>query len=102
MTSHIARAAKEGRMAKGGKPGVAQQEIEGTGEDRIAQQLDPEDGIDAYQRRCNQARQQQAIQNVFRTIRHGQPHTSLPNKPAGRTSRTSAMMKNTTVDEACG
>lgn len=27
---------------------------------------------------------------------------SLPNRPAGRTSSTSAMITNTTVDEACG
>jgi hypothetical protein len=51
MGRDIGRAAEEGCMAEGQNAGIAQQKVEGRGEQRKAQHLHQEDGVD-HEGRC--------------------------------------------------
>ena len=77
---------------------VAQEQVEGAGEERIAEELHQEHRVDPEQRRDQKQRGQ--------TRMHGdrRPHGahSRPKRPAGRHTSTTAMMTNTTMFDASG
>src|SRR5690606_26277194 len=82
--------------SEGQQPGVAQQQVEGAGEQRIAHDLHDEDRVAAQRRQRGQQDQGGQIGDQLSI------HDSFPNSPAGRVSSTITMMMNTTVLEASG
>ena len=123
VTGDVAATGEERRVAEGQQPGIAEQQVEGAGEQGEAQQLHQEHRVDGQRRQQRQAQQRQVEQlptaqrgapalafdigphrhrhrrNAFLT-RHA--HASLPNRPAGRTSSTSTMITKITVLAASG
>ena len=102
-------------MAERQQPGVAEQQVEGAGEDRVAERGHHEHRIEADERRRDQQRQpgdgadMGQARDVGDRAGAGQRqglgvahHASLPNRPAGRTIRTIAMMTKTTMLDASG
>ena len=95
-------------MAEREQPDIAEQQVEGAGEQGEAQRLHQEDRID--RERCRDAeRDQQEDQHPGRAVgvpsraprRRCDPHHAvLPNSPAGRISSTIAMMTKITVLDA--
>ena len=86
-------------MAEAHQPGIAQQQIEGAGEEREAQRRHQEDRI-GEERRDQPERQQHEADVAL--IDDGAGHLLCPNRPAGLTSRTIAMTTKITVLEAGG
>ncbi|MNQ28018.1 hypothetical protein D3C85_412870 [compost metagenome] len=122
VAGDVAAAGEERRVAERQQSGEAQQQVEGAGEQREAQQLHQEhrvhrqrgDQRQAQQRQVEAALAQQrralallfdlgvhgrSRLNVFQT-RHA--HASFPNSPAGRTSSTITITRKTTVLAASG
>ncbi len=92
-------------MAERQQAGVAQQQVERHREDREAQRLRDEDGIDAHEGRDDQDRQRDDpgdLAGALRALAEPVHHFSFPNRPAGRIISTMAMMKNTTTLDASG
>ena len=97
------RRAREIRgMAERQQAGVAEQQVEGAGEDGVAERRHHEDRIEAQERRGDE--QQQAGDQAGARQRGilGAHQASLPNRPAGRTIRTMAMITKTTMLDASG
>ena len=84
-------------MAEGQQAGEAHQQVEGAGEEGVAQHLHDEDGIDTQRRQQRDAAKEGDVAEQL--LVH---HFSFPNKPAGRTNRTMAMTTKTTVLDASG
>ncbi len=104
-----------GGMAEREQPGVAEQQVEGAGEDRVAERGHHEHRIEADERRRDQQRQpgDGADMGQARDVGDGAGgrkrqglgvahQASLPNRPAGRTISTIAMMTKTTMLDASG
>ncbi|MCY1184178.1 hypothetical protein D9M73_248480 [compost metagenome] len=112
MPGRIASTAEESRVAERQQARIADQEVEGACEQREAQHLEHEHRVGAGQRRDQQASQQCAVERPPRqAARRLQPgcsdsrsvhHFSFPNNPAGRSSSTTTMITNTTVDDPSG
>src|SRR5262249_40434077 len=85
--------AEERRVPEGQNAAEAEQQVEGAGKERKTQELHHEYGIDAEQGRAQEEHGRDGVDDGHRA-RHGY---SLPNRPAGRTMSTSAMMTNTTM-----
>ncbi len=115
MRRDIGRAADEGGMAERQQPDKADQQVEGAGEEREAQRLHQEHGIedegrDERKAEENHGEQMGRAQPGFllrrrqgRDRSHSRaPQLARPNKPAGLTSSTIAMMTKITVLEASG
>src|SRR5690606_36533952 len=83
-------------MPEGQQASVAQQQVEGAGEERIAHHLHDKDGIGAQGRQQGEKNREEKIAYELTT------HFSFPKRPAGRSSRTMTMMMKTTVLEASG
>ena len=107
MGAGVAGAAKEQRVAEREQAHVSDQEIEGAGEEREAERLHREDGVDEPGR----GRDHQDQDGDGNSLRDGPRldplqcdvgHVCFPNRPAGRTSRTMAMTTKMTVLEASG
>ena len=103
-------------MAEGEEAGVAEQEVEGAGEEREAEHLHQEHRVE-HERRDEERREQdrEDQQVVARHAerrgldRHGDVgerllghQAALPNRPAGFTSSTIAMMTKITTAEPSG
>ena len=84
-------------MSEGQQAGEAHQQVEGAGEQGVAQHLHDEDGIDAQRRQQRDADEKRNVAEQL--LVH---HFSFPNKPAGRTNKTMAMTTKTTVLDASG
>lgn len=95
MAEEVARRAEEHGVAEAHQPDIAQQEIEGAGEQREAQRRHQEYRIGEPgrgQRHDGQDGDEEALR----------VHLVCPNRPAGLISRTSAMTTKITVLEAGG
>ena len=82
------------------------QQVEGAGEERHAQRLHQEDGIE-HERRASAARaastaSERAAADQRRRARRFIAQLARPNRPAGFTSSTIAMMTKITVLDASG
>src|SRR5262249_57097470 len=82
QAGHVAGDAREGGLPEGEQPGIAQQQVEGQGEDREDQDLG-RDGV-AEQERQEDAGAEQQGQDPER-------HQRVPNSPWGRSSSTTSM-----------
>ena len=92
---------------------VADQEIEGAGEERKAERLHDEERIGDERRDRDQRRHHRKSDGVSAAVAgadvcfggggfEADGHVALPKRPEGRISSTSAMMTNTTVFDASG
>ncbi len=99
LTGAVCGQAEEGRMPEAEQAGEADQQVEGAGKQRKAHQLHRKDRVHAQhrQRRDNQEHQRIADQRILHAHQR-----SLPKRPAGRTSSTTAITTKTTVFEASG
>jgi len=95
IAGDVAGAAQKSGMAERQQTGVADQQVEGAGKQREAQQFHEEHRVLEEGRRQRQREHQRVTEPVV-----GQKlHFSLPNKPAGRNTSTTAITTNTTVAE---
>src|SRR5690606_5101868 len=117
MGGDIACRAEIGGMAEGEQPAVTEQEIEGGGEQREAQHLHQEDGIEE-ERRGQRKRERHGEDRQMQPRRSGggdgdadaggggfgsrDHQAALPKRPAGFTSSTMAMMTKITTAEPSG
>src|SRR5947209_8598383 len=112
MGRQIARPAEIERMAERQQSDVTDQQVERTGEQRKAQRLHQEHRIDE-QRRDDQRRDHDQerdrlaaalgrLNRCSEGFGTGHHQAVLPNRPAGRTSSTIAMMMKITVFDASG
>ena len=83
-------------MTERQQPGEADQQIEGAGEQREAQQLHQEYRV-AEERRRQRDGQCNGVQDF---LVHA--YFSFPNRPAGRSSSTMTITTNTTTSEPSG
>jgi hypothetical protein len=88
--------AEEHRVAEGEEADIADQEVEGGGEEGEAERLHQEDRIDDEGR--DEARDPEPDHDAVLEA----DHVARPNSPAGLTSSTIAMMTKITVEEASG
>ena len=112
VRADVARKPEEHRVAEREQVDVADQEIEGAGEQREAERLHDEERIgderrdrDQRDHHCEGDPAGAAVAAC--RIRRGDGglgscQAALPNRPAGRINRTIAMMTNTTVFDASG
>ncbi|MNZ73013.1 hypothetical protein D3C78_914110 [compost metagenome] len=118
----IATGREKRGMTKGQQSGVAQQQVEGTGEQGKTQQLHQEHRV--HRHGCHQRDGEQRqiepalapngclpsllhhlrlqVHNTLLDFQTCHLHASFPNSPTGRTSSTSTMTRNTTVLAASG
>ena len=105
-------------MAEGQQPGEAKQQVEGHREQGEAQDLHQkdrvqhkgrhqqdgdEDGVDGqFLAVLRLLLSQDGVVNVCRVDGLGHAHASLPNRPVGRTIRTTTMTRKMTADDAGG
>ena len=103
-------------MPEGKQAAVAQQQVEGAGEEREAEHLHQEDRVEEERR--DQQEHQEPGEDRHVVPRHAERrrlgghgdvgyglvghHAALPNSPAGFTSRTSAMMTKITTADPSG
>jgi hypothetical protein len=99
VAGDIAAHAEEGGVADGQEADVAGEEIERRGEQREGDAFGEEQRVEPGER-GNDAGGGQADEQPRGRARHRQ--ASRPNRPAGRTSRTRAMMMKTMVEEISG
>ena len=107
VRARVAGSAEEEGMAKGKEPHVSDQEVEGAGEEREAEHLHGEEGIDDPGS-GDHSRDQHHDRNALGgfagldALDGGFGHACFPNRPAGRTSSTIAITTKMTVLEASG
>ena len=103
-------------MAEGQQPAVAEQEVEGAGEEREAEHLHQEDRVEHERRDHEQREQRREDRQVVaghaergglqrqRDVGGGAVahHAALPKRPAGLTRSTSAMITKITTAEPSG
>src|SRR5262245_16219285 len=112
VRGHIARPAEIERMAEGNEAAIADQQVEGAGEHGEAERLHHEQWIEENWRDEQHADHQHESELLAPTgggergprnrCGDGGHALARPNSPAGRTSRTSAMITKMTVFEASG
>src|SRR3546814_16070111 len=96
MARDVGRAAQKGGVPEREQARVAQQQVEGAGEQGVAHDLHDEDGVGARRRQQGDDDNGQQIGEELTF------HFSFPNRPAGRISKTLTMIMKTTVLEASG
>ncbi len=112
MGGEIGRTAEECRMPEGKDAGIAQQQVEGAGEQRETEHLHDEDRIEVEGRQYQRGDAEQD-QYGFQAYQWAPGRgdgaaglavhqVSLPIRPAGRTSSTIAMTTKITMFEASG
>ena len=90
-------------MAEREKPGVAQQQVECTGKQGEAHELHDEHGIRTNKGAATRPSNSRPYPTLVILLSSWCGlYFSLPNRSAGRMSRTITMMTNTTVDDASG
>ncbi len=95
VAGHIAADAEKGGVAQGRQAGVAEQQMKRAGEQRVAKNLGAEHRVEPHPGGGHQGQQQEAVA-------HQASHSTPPNRPLGRTSSTSTMTRNITMEEASG
>ena len=107
MRGDVGRAAEERGVTERQEADIAEQQVEGAGEQRHAQRLHDEDRIEKMRRRDCQRDQPARPQPDSRRaalamLGSGEGHAARPNRPAGLISSTSAMITKMTVADASG
>ena len=108
QSADVAGCAQEGRMPEGQQAGKTEEQVEGAGEQGEAEKLHQKGRVD--REGGDQTDDEQARVQDFSLDQgggllgcaHGESFQALPNRPAGRTSRTMTMMTKTTTAEASG